>query len=109
MLGCLTKTVQELRRLPPSGIVSVLRSESSRLEVTKSLLNILFNICLSKSIRLSERLKRAFAAEEPLILRLLEGVKSSGTQGLGRKKQLLLRRPELVRLIASACPRRLAE
>ena len=106
MEGCLTKTLRSLRRLDEEAVQEVLRNESSRLEVTKSLLGLLFNICLDKSIPLSHRLKARFKTFTPLVLQLISGANRgpNKTKGLLEKKRLLIQNPGFVKLLTEACP-----
>lgn len=108
MEGCLAETVRALRGLSGAEIGEVLRRESAELEVTKSLLSVLFNVCLTKAVPLSHRLKREFSAHSALVVELLSGADSrvNKTAGLQAKRRLLIRNPQLVRLVAEACPRR---
>lgn len=80
-------------------VVTALCSESESLELSKSLINILFNICFTKAIVLSQRLKKRFRAFDRQCLELLDTSKD-----LGEKKRILVRNPELVLLIVQACP-----
>ena len=106
MEGCLSTTLRSLRRLDAEAVQEVLRNESSRLEVTKSLLGLLFNICLDKSVPLSDRLKSQFKRYTPLVLHLLKGVSRglNRTRGLTAKKRLLVQNPGFVKLLTEACP-----
>lgn len=106
MEGCLVGAVRSLRHLPLSEVSAVLRYESIKLEVTKSLLSILYNICLVKSIVLSRRLKDEFRKHTTVVHQLLEGASRgiNRTSGLAGKKKILIKTPELVKLLAEACP-----
>lgn len=110
--GILIKTIRSLHRLETDQqIVEALRNESPRLEISKSLLNLLYNICIEKSIPISRRLKPQFKLYEPLVLQLLQGVSQTinKTTSLVSKKQLLLANPAFVRLLSQACPAKLGE
>ena len=110
--GILLKTIKSLHRLETDQqIVEALRNESNRLEITKSLLNLLYNICIEKSVAISRRLKPQFKLYEPLVLRLLQGVSHNldRTTNVSAKKQLLVANPAFVRLLSQACPVKLAE
>lgn len=106
MEGCLSTTLRSLRRLNEEAVKEVLRNESGRLEVTKSLLGLLYNICLDKSIPLSNRLKTQFRRFTPLVLHLLKGANRglNKTKGLIEKKRLLTQNPSFVKLLTEACP-----
>ena len=111
MASILVSTVRSLQRLSHSEIVRVIRNESSRLEITKSLLALLYNICLDKSVPLSVSLKEKFKAYNSLVLRLLKGVHRSvnRTAGIAAKRSLLLKNPQFVRILSKACPVKLGE
>lgn len=104
----LVETVRMLRRLDDEQVGEVLRNESKRLEITKSLLNLLFNICLTRAIPLSQRLKIKFRQYDKLALELLSGAnrRSNQTRDLRGKRRLLLSNLSFVRLLAEACPSR---
>ena len=106
MEGCLSKTLRSLRRLNTEAVEEVLRNESRKLEVTKSLLGLLYNICLDKSVPLSNRLKPHFKRYTPLVIELLKGANRglNKTRGLAAKKRLLLQNPDFVKLLTEACP-----
>ena len=106
MEGVLVETVRLLKTLDPSKAIQVLRNEGKHMEVTKTLLNILFNICFTKAIVLSQRLRKAFRVFDRLVIDLLTGARRAvnKTEGLREKRKVLLRNPELVTLIAKACP-----
>ena len=100
MEGVDVAAVRALAQLSAEQVVAELRSESSRLELTKSLLNLLFNICFTRAIVLSRRQKTAFKTYDKLAVQLLERNKDS----VQEKRCMLMRNPELVRLIAQTCP-----
>lgn len=104
----LVETVRMLRRLDDKEVGDVLRNESKRLEITKSLLNLLFNVCLTRAIPLSQRLKVKFRQYDKLALELLSGAnrRSNQTRDLRGKRRLLLRNLGFVRLLAETCPSR---
>ena len=106
MEGCLSRTLRAIRRLSIEEVEQVLRNESRKLEVTKSLLGLLYNICLDKSVPLSNRLKAEFTRFTPLVLHLLKGVSPglNKTRGLTVKKRLLIQNPGFVKLLTEACP-----
>ena len=101
MEGCLAETVRGLKEA--SHITETLRKETERLEVTKSLLNLLYNICINKSISLSNKYKTEFGKHTRLVLKLLSEA------SIESKKKLLLRNPDFVRLLAEVCPRKLKD
>ena len=99
MEGLLVTEVRTLRQLSSEKIVEALNDESSSLELTKSLLNLLFNACFTRAIVLSRRLKTAFKTYDRLVIQVLDN-----SRNLQEKKHMLMRNPELVRLIAETCP-----
>ena len=106
MANILQETVKSLGRLTLDQIKQVIRHESKNLEITKSLLTILYNICLDKSIKLGPILKNKFREQELLVLKLLEGVSRSidKTVSISKKRKLLISNPEFVKLLSEACP-----
>lgn len=106
MEGCLFAAVRSLRHLTADEVATVLRQETSKLEVTKSLLSVLYNICVTKSIVLTDRFKDLFRNHTPAVLQLLEGVNQgvNRTSGIIGKKRILLKNLELVKLLAEVCP-----
>lgn len=104
-------TVRSLHRLSLQQIVQILQNESESLEVTKSLLSLLYNICLDKSVPLSAQLKSNFKLYNSLVLKLLRGNSPSvnRTKDVSEKRRLLLKNPEFVRLLSKACPVKLNE
>lgn len=108
MDGVLIESIRMLRRLDDDQLAQVLYNESRRLEITKSLLNLLFNICLTRAVPLSHRLKVKFRRYDKIALELLTGASRqiNRTRNLTGKRRILLRNPDLVRLLAEACPSR---
>lgn len=111
MAGCLLSAVRDLSGLSDSQVSQVLNSESSQLEITKSLLSVLYNICLDRNIPLSPTLKSEFKRYNTEVVKLLQGASSklNQTRDVVAKKKLLTKRPGLVRLISKACPKKLVE
>lgn len=97
--GLLIGVILALRNLSDFEIAHVLRGESPRLEVTKSLLNILHNIVTVGSILLTKRQKESFRTVQASVEKLL-GSKTT----LSQKRGILLQHPALVKALASACP-----
>ena len=106
MEGCWLPVIRQLQNADDTEIRKVLKQETSRLEVTKSLLSILYNICLAKSVPLNRKQKEAFREHNQSVLRLLSGASHqvNKTADLTAKKRVLARNPALVRIIAKACP-----
>ena len=103
MDGVLVDTVRRLRLLNHEEIAEVLANESSNLEITKSLLNILFNICFTRAVPLTRRQRALFKDYDKLAVELLTGARKQSA-ALRDKKRLLQRNPALVKLIAETCP-----
>ena len=95
-------TVRMLKRMDLDDVTKTLRNESRRMEVTKSLLNILFNICFTKAVPLTQRQKNAFKVHHKLVVEILTDARDPAN--LVEKKRLLEQNPELVQLIAATCP-----
>ena len=106
MEGCLVQVVRTLRHFSDSEITQTLQEESPRLEVTKSLLSLLYNICLVKSVAIAERHKADFRSYDSLVLHLLEGssLQVNQTTRLQDKKRILQDNPDFVRLLSESCP-----
>ena len=83
-------------------VVNILKRESSRLEITKSLLNVLHNFTVLRNIPLTNRQKREFAPYTSKVQKLL------CDNSLKIKKNTLQKNPELAKLIAQVCPKRRA-
>ena len=101
MEGCLAETVRGLKEA--AHTTETLRKETDKLEVTKSLLNLLYNICINKSILLSNKNKTEFRKYTQLVLKLLSEAP------IESKKKLLLRNLDFVHLLAEVCPRKLRD
>ena len=95
----LYKTLERISECSDYEIQQILKEESPRLEITKSLLNVLHNFAVLHNIRLNKRQKAAFHPFTGAVLRLL------GNSSLKKKKSILGRHPHLTRLIAKTCPR----
>ena len=94
----LWQTLQHISGEDDKTVLCVLDSESKRLEVTKSVLNVLHNIVQVRNITLTERQKANFANHSKVVKEIFK------RRQLRAKKHLLLKNPELVRLIAGSCP-----
>jgi hypothetical protein len=91
--------VCQLARVNRAQIKRRLKDESGRLELTKSLLNLLYNIVKVGSVPVSETQKRFFDRNATLVLKLL-----NKSTSLKWKKQQLQRNAALVLNIAASCP-----
>lgn len=81
-------------------ISQVLESESPRhYELTKALVDVLYNICVVQSVEAPEDLKRVLEEHESVVRQLLARKVS-----LAAKKALLLAHVPLVAAAAQACP-----
>ena len=94
----LWKTLQKLSRWDDCTVKQVLRGESQRFEVTKSLLNVLHNIVNVRNIILTPQQKLSFAEFSKVVVELIK------KRQIRAKKKILLKHLDLVRLIAQACP-----
>lgn len=108
MEGCLSVTIRSLNNFSQKEVVKILKAETDKLEITKSLLNILYNICIQRSVRLSQRQKTEFRHHVNTVQRLLDGANrgKNRTTDIVGKRNILIRNPELCQLIASTCPTR---
>jgi hypothetical protein len=98
MEGCDVKVIAQIPRLPRAQVRKLLREESSDLETTKSLLNLLFNIVSVGSVPVSATQKAYFDQHADLVLELL------GRRSLSWKKALLEKEIGLVINVAASCP-----
>lgn len=99
MDGCATEIISTIRSLSRPQIRKLLQSETKELEVTKSLLNLLYNIIVVGSVPVSPTQKSFFDEHVDVTLHLL-GKRSS----LKSKKKLLEDNLEFVINIATSCP-----
>lgn len=95
----LWKVLGALAQSQESAVCQVLKSESKRLEITKSLLNVLHNIAVVQNIQLSARRKADFSKYTDQVHQLLSKTSTSA------KAKLLSKHPGLVKLIAVSCPK----
>jgi hypothetical protein len=98
MDGCDAKVIAQIPRLPRGQVRQLLKRESSDLEVTKSLLNLLFNIVTVGSLPVTGTQKAFFDEHAGLVLELL------GRRSLKWKKEQLEKEIGLVINIAASCP-----
>jgi hypothetical protein len=100
MEGIVCSEVGALPRLSPERLRLILASEpSSNLTLTKSILNLLYNIVHVQSIRPSGGQKRVLEEHEELVWSLLDK-----RLPLHIKRQLLAEHVTLVIAIAESCP-----
>ena len=88
-----------LSKLSRKRLVHVLQSDSPRYyELTKALVDVLYNICVVQSVEIAEAQKRDFEAFVEPIRQLL-----SRKVSLAAKKALLLANVPLVVALSEAC------
>ncbi len=91
--------IRQFPDLPKRKIRQILHSESSRLEVTKSLLDLVYNIVVVGSVPVAPVQKEYLDKHSDLVWHLLHTSKS-----LSSKKTLLEANIPLVVAIAASCP-----
>ena len=95
----LVAELKALANLSPRRIVIVLASETPRhYDLTKGLVDVLFNLCVVQSIETSEELKPVFENHQDVIGPLL-----SRKLSLGSKNKLLQRNVKLVLALVQTC------
>lgn len=99
MEGCLCEVLSKFSTYSRIQIRDTLYSESRQLEITKSILNVLHNIVVVKSIEVTRTQKDYFDKKEQLVWELLS------TKSLKSKKTILESNPDLVACIAYSCPK----
>lgn len=107
--GVLVDTIRQLSRLPQREVQNILLAEPPQYKVTRSLLNILFNVCFTRSVHLNQQQLRQFRPFEALVRTLLSRPRSTSTgrylePDIGAKHRVFLRNPALVQLLARVCP-----
>jgi hypothetical protein len=80
-------------------VADILKAEPPTLPITKSLIQLLYNIVVVGSVPINDRRRAFFDRYTNQVLTLL----SSG-RSLERKKVVLVNHPELARNIAAGCP-----
>lgn len=98
MEGCSASRVAEISRVPKRQVKKILDSESDQLEVTKSLVNILYNIVIVGSIAPTSTQRAFFDKHSELVFQLV-----SKSRPLYWKKQELRENISLVLNIAASC------
>lgn len=98
MEGCEVGRVSEISRIPRRQVKRIIESESDQLEVTKSLLNILYNIVIVGSILPTVSQRAFFNKHSEIVLELV-----SRSRPLHWKKQVLQESISLVINIAASC------
>lgn len=86
-------------RLSDRRLKLLLLSDTSRLELTKSIVNILYNIVHSRAAVTTAAQKRVLEQYETLVWQLLDPLHS-----LQQKKRILVNNTRLVKAIAQSCP-----
>lgn len=100
MEGCNTALLAPLVDASSAAVRKVLSSEGSSYEVTKSLVNLLYNITIVGSIPSDSDTRQFLDRKAELVLDLV-----SPTKPLWWKQKQFLHNPALVRTIAKTCPR----
>lgn len=96
--SCLSKDIASFNLLNPQRVYFVLQSESRHLELTKSILNIIYNIVKVESLEATSGQKKTFEEKEDLVWNLL-----SPALSLSTKKRLLEENIDLVLAAAESC------
>lgn len=99
MDGCDIEIISQLSRTSRYQVSKIINSESIELEITKSLLNLLYNIVHIGSVPVSPTQKAYFDKHSQLVFDLLKKSKS-----LKWKKAQLENNVSLVINIAASCP-----
>ena len=99
MEGCDTDVIARISRTPRAQVYRILKFESDRFEVTKSLLNLLFNAVIVGSLPVSSTQKTYFDNNADLVHNLVGTSKS-----LSWKKKELTDNSSLAINIAALCP-----
>jgi hypothetical protein len=98
--GCLSSVVRKLTGVQQEDLEDLLLCKQSRhFELTKSLLNILFNLVKTQSIRPSKTTKQTIDRNEELVWQLL-----SPAASLDEKTRRLADCLDLVYALARSCP-----
>ena len=99
--GCLSGVVCKLLCMKSDELEDLLFTAQTRhYELTKSLVNLLWNIVRSKSIRPTKATRRAIERNEAIVWQLL-GCSAS----LATKTRLLVEHPDLVYALSRSCPK----
>ena len=92
--------VRKLMCMSPDEIEDLLLTTQTRhFELTKSLLNLLYNIVRRKSIRPTKTTRQAIDRNEVIVWQLLSG------QSLAAKTRLLADHLDLVYALSRSCPK----
>ena len=98
MEGCAVGRVADITRVPRRQVKRILDSESDQLEVTKSLVNILYNIVIVGSVPPTETQRAFFDKHSDIVFQLV-----SRSKALYWKKEALRENISLVINIAASC------
>ena len=99
MDGCLCEVLTKFNTYSKSQIRHTIKSESRELEITKSLLNVLHNIIVVRSLEVTRTQKDFLDTKSEIVWYLLSG------KSVKSKKEVLEDNPELVACIAFSCPK----
>lgn len=99
MEGCDVAVVSQILRVARPQVKKILKGESDKYEITKSLLNLLYNIVVVGSLPVSKTQRAYFDSNAELILQLLSSAKT-----VTWKKGVFENNTALVLNIAASCP-----
>lgn len=99
MESWICRELSALRDLSKPKFLLTLKSQDKNLELTRGLINIVFNLCRVQSIHPTDNQKRVFAEKIGLIEKLL-----SPRLSLKSKHNLLLGNISLALVITESCP-----
>lgn len=99
MESWICQELSALRDLSKPEFLLTLKSQDKNLELTRGLINIVFNLCHVQSIHPTDNQKRLFAEKIEIIEQLL-----SPRLSLKSKHNLLLRNISLALAITESCP-----
>ena len=99
MEGCDVEIISQILRVARPQVKKILKGESNKYEITKSLLNLLHNIVVVGSLPVSKTQRAYFDSNAELVLQLLSSSKS-----LTWKKSVFETNTPIVLNIAASCP-----
>jgi hypothetical protein len=100
MDGCLTEDLAAISLLSPQRAFYVLQSEGPKFELTRSLLNVLYNLVKVQSLEPSPSQRKALETHEAIVWPLL-----SPRISLQKKKALFEENISLAIAVAESCRR----
>jgi hypothetical protein len=99
MEGVDLKAILAIKKTNKDGWKKIINGETKSLQVTKSLLNILYNIIRVGSVPYTDSQKEFFDNRSTTVYRLL-----SKSTPLATKKRILTRSPDIIANIVASCP-----